>query len=456
MTFSNPTKSPVADCEKRASLWTLLMKTVVTPPKPSRSIITLALAAFCVYQPVEGAEKTIASFDDGGSVESWTSVNDDVMGGVSKGGFKRSGQGTLLFSGELSLENNGGFASIRMKPGELGLAGTSGIVVKARGDGRTYWVDLRVADQMSASSYRAYLATTDGEWAETRIPFKDFKLQSFGRELPSKSIKPGSIASVGFTIGDKKAGPFSLEIEYVKATAEGAEAGKKDGDTLVDVAKGAGQFNTLLAAAAAAGLVDTLSGDGPLTILAPTDEAFSKLPDGTVDTLLLPENRDQLVAILKNHVIAGRVTLAKALDARGAPSLQGSKIPFQFVDGRVLVGKAALLKADIEASNGLIHVIDQVLVPETTPSRPLEPSELIQLAIKRGVPIFNDDKEAECAAIYEITVEALRAMECVPEKSRSTLTKAISEARAEDSARKRAWILREALDSTWLSLTQNR
>ncbi len=416
--------------------------------------MTLALAAFCFFQSANGEEKTIASFGDGDSLESWISVNDGVMGGVSKGGFKRSDDDTLLFTGKLSLENNGGFASIRMKPADLGLAGKSGIVVKARGDGRTYWVDLRVNDQMSASSYRAYFETKDGEWIETMIPFKDFKLQSFGRDLPSKPIRPGSIESVGFTIADKKEGSFSMEIEYVKATAEGA--GNEDGKTLVDVAKGAGQFKTLLAAAAAAGLVETLSGEGPLTVLAPTDDAFAKLPAGTLDSLLLPDNRDQLVAILKNHVIAGRVTLAKALEAKEAPSLQGSKITFRFDDGRVLVGKAALLKADIGASNGVIHVIDQVLLPEMKPSRPLEPSELIELAIKRGVPIFNDEKETECAAIYEITVEALRGMDGVPEKSRAILTKAINEARAEESGRQRAWILREAMDSTWLSLNQKR
>lgn len=432
------------------------MKTTIQSPKPARSVMALVLAASCLYAPVGGTEKIIASFDESDSLKSWTSVNDSVMGGVSKGGFKRSEKGTLLFTGELSLENNGGFASIRMNPSELELVGTFGIVVKAKGDGRTYWVDLRVADQMSASSYRAYLSTTKGEWAETRIPFKDFKLQSFGRDLPSKPIRPVSIASVGFTVADKMAGPFSLEIEYVKATAEGAEVGNEDGKTIVDVATGAGQFKTLLAAAAAVGLVDRLSGDGPLTLLAPTDDAFSKLPAGTVDTLLLPENRNQLVAILKNHLIADRVTLGKALEDREASSLQGSKITFRFDDGRVLVGKATLLKADIGASNGVIHVIDQVLLPDVVSSRTLEPSELIELAIKRGVPIFNDDKEAECAAIYEITVEALRGMDDVPEKSRILLTKAIYVASAGKSDRERAWIFREAMDSTWQHLKEKR
>ncbi len=383
-------------------------------------------------------------------------MNDGVMGGVSKGGFKRSEQGTLLFSGELSLANNGGFASIRMKQSDLGLAGMSAIVVKTKGDGRTYWLDLRVVDQMSATSYRATLPTTAGEWKETRVPFEDFKLQAFGRDLPYKAIDPASIASVGFTLADKKEGPFALEIEYVKATGDAAPAAGNGGQTIVEIAKAAGRFKTLLAAATVAELASVLSGEGPLTVLAPTDEAFAKLPAGTVDSLLRPESRDQLVAILKNHVIAGRVTLAKALDAREAASLQGSKIAFKFEDGRVLVGDAALVKADIAASNGIIHVIDQVLIPAKTATGPLKATGLIELAVERGVPIFNNGDVAGCAAIYEITSEALLAMGDVPEESRKVLAKALKAARAETSARQRAWILRGAIDITMASLIETK
>ncbi len=429
------------------------MNTITAFFKTRAWIGAFALAALFTNSPLSAAEKNVASFETEESLKDWTSVNDGVMGGVSKGGFKRTEQGTLLFTGDLSLENRGGFASIRMKPSALGLDGMSALVVKAKGDGRTYWVDLRVNDQMSASSYRAYLPTTAGEWQETRIPFADFKLQAFGRDLPLKAINTAKVASVGFTLADKKAGPFSLEIEVVKAAAGEADAELvKSGKTLVDVAKGAGGFKTLLAAATAADLVGVLSGEGPLTVLAPTDEAFAKLPSGTVETLLKPENREQLVAILKNHVIAGRVTLAKALEAREGVSLQGSKVSFKFEDGKVRVGAAALLKADIAASNGVIHVIDQVLVPPATETGPLKSDGLIELAIERGVPIFNNGDAAGCAALYEVTAEALRSMSSVPESSRKMLAKALREARAEKSARQRAWILRAALDHTLASL----
>jgi len=430
------------------------MKTIQPLLKAGLWVSIFLLASLCVQNPLVAAEKTVASFANDKSLESWKSVNDGVMGGVSKGGFKRSDRETLVFSGELSLANNGGFASIRMNPGELGLAGTSGIAVKARGDGRTYWVDLRMANQAAASSYRAYLPTTAGEWKETRIPFGEFKLQAFGRELPSKAINPDSINSVGFTIADKKEGAFALEIKSIKATDKADAVKAENGGNLVDVAKAAGGFKTLLAAATAADLVGALTGDGHLTVLAPTDEAFAKLPAGTVETLLRPENREELLAVLKNHVIAGKISLAKALDAREAESLEGSKISFRFEDARILIGKATLLNADITASNGIIHVIDQVLIPQAMQSKPMTASQLIELAIERGVPIFNNGDIDGCAAIYEVTIEALRTMESVPKASRKILAQALTGARAAKSSREGAWIMREAINTTWDSINR--
>lgn len=151
--------------------------------------------------------------------------------------------------------------------------------------------------------------------------------------------------------GDKPAAEKADKAEYAKATAD-----------IVDTAAAAGSFTTLLAAAEAAGLVDALKGDGPLTVFAPTDEAFAKLPEGTVASLLLPENQDQLAGILKLHVIAGKV---KSKDLAGqqieAETLNGT-ISIDGTDG-VTVNGAKVISADINASNGIIHVIDTVLLP---------------------------------------------------------------------------------------------
>jgi uncharacterized surface protein with fasciclin (FAS1) repeats len=132
---------------------------------------------------------------------------------------------------------------------------------------------------------------------------------------------------------------------------------------IVATAKSAGMFGTLLAAADAAGLVETLQGDGPLTVLAPTDEAFAALPDGTVETLLKPENKDQLAEILTYHVIAGKVMAADALEAGTAETVQGGEVEFTKSGDGAQVNGANIVKTDIKASNGVIHVIDAVLLP---------------------------------------------------------------------------------------------
>jgi transforming growth factor-beta-induced protein len=134
-------------------------------------------------------------------------------------------------------------------------------------------------------------------------------------------------------------------------------------ETIPGVAKEAGQFNTLLAAAKAAGLVDALSGEGPLTLFAPTDEAFAKLPEGTVESLLKPENKQKLADILKYHVVSGRIYSEDALAAKQAKTLQGSAVAISAKQGTARVNEAKLLKTDIDASNGVIHVIDSVLLP---------------------------------------------------------------------------------------------
>jgi len=132
---------------------------------------------------------------------------------------------------------------------------------------------------------------------------------------------------------------------------------------IVDTAANAGSFGTLLAAAEAAGLVDTLKGDGPFTVFAPTDEAFAALPEGTVENLLKPENKDQLVAILTYHVVPGKVMSTDLQDDMEAATVQGGSVTID-LDNGVMVEEASVTQADIDASNGVIHVIDKVILPE--------------------------------------------------------------------------------------------
>ena len=132
---------------------------------------------------------------------------------------------------------------------------------------------------------------------------------------------------------------------------------------IVDTAVAAGQFKTLAAALQAAGLVDTLKGAGPFTVFAPTDAAFAALPAGTVENLLKPENREQLVAILTYHVVPGRVTAGEVAKLDKATTVQGGDVAIRATGGTVSVGNARVVQADVMASNGVIHVIDKVLMP---------------------------------------------------------------------------------------------
>ncbi|MEZ8056657.1 fasciclin domain-containing protein [Vibrio splendidus] len=136
---------------------------------------------------------------------------------------------------------------------------------------------------------------------------------------------------------------------------------KKD---IVDVAAENGSFNTLVAAVKAADLVDTLKGEGPFTVLAPTDEAFAALPEGTVDMLLKPENKDKLVAVLTYHVIPGKIMAAEVMKLNSAVTVQGGAVMIAIDDGNVMIDNAKVILPDVEASNGVIHVIDAVLLPK--------------------------------------------------------------------------------------------
>ena len=136
----------------------------------------------------------------------------------------------------------------------------------------------------------------------------------------------------------------------------------KSGD-IVDVAVAAGKFETLAAALQAADLVDTLKGDGPFTVFAPTDEAFAKLPEGTIEHLLKPENRDELVAILTYHVVAGKVYAADVVKLESATTVNGADVRIRAGDDGVQVDDANVVMTDIAATNGVIHVIDTVILP---------------------------------------------------------------------------------------------
>lgn len=154
-----------------------------------------------------------------------------------------------------------------------------------------------------------------------------------------------------------------LTATLVVFGATPATAGQHGSKDIVDTAVAAGSFNTLVAAVKAAGLVETLKGDGPLTVFAPTDEAFAKLPAGTVESLLKPENKSKLVAILTYHVVPGKVLAKDIVKLNSAKTVNGQSVTIAASDTGVNIDNAKVLKTDIQTSNGVIHVIDSVILP---------------------------------------------------------------------------------------------
>lgn len=227
---------------------------------------------------------------------------------------------------------------------------------------------------------------------------------------------------------------------------------------IVETAAEAGQFDTLIAAAKAAGLAGALTGDGPLTVFAPTDDAFDALPAGTVETLLRPENKDQLARILKYHVVAGRVGSDELADGASVETLAGERAGFEATEGGFAIEGARITATDIEASNGIVHVIDRVILPpeRTAEVARLSADELIRMAIDTGAPMFNHGDHEATTALYMITAQSLVSFAGLTDAQERRLARGIMDARAAGSPAKAAWALRYALDDVTESLAEDR
>ena len=221
-------------------------------------------------------------------------------------------------------------------------------------------------------------------------------------------------------------------------------APKKD---IVDTAVGAGSFKTLVAAAKAAGLVDTLKGEGPFTVFAPTDEAFGKLSKCTLDSLLKPENKHKLAAILTYHVVPGKVKAKKAAKLDSAKTVNGAEITIKPSGKSLMINNAKVVKADIKTSNGIIHVIDTVLIPEAKKVAG-NTNHIIKQAIHKGVPMFNSGHHAQTAALYMKAGKEILG-QCSSSAcpiSAKTIKTALHKASAEHCPTSQAWIMRKAFD----------
>ena len=160
--------------------------------------------------------RELFEFESTGAADEWQTVNDGVMGGVSEGRFRFSDENTMVFYGTLSLENNGGFTSVRSRPGNLGLEKGDKLVIRVKGDGRRYSLNLYTPGRMTAFSYRAAFATKKDAWTEVSIPIDEFVATSFGRVVKDQPLNPNEVNGIGILLGDRKAGPFKLEVAWIR------------------------------------------------------------------------------------------------------------------------------------------------------------------------------------------------------------------------------------------------
>lgn len=321
-------------------------------------------------------ENMIANFsEDGTDSLKWRITDDRVMGGRSQGKFEITNQGTMRFSGNLSLENNGGFSSVRSGGVSFDLSDSEGLALRVKGDGRKYQVRLGTEARYRSwdVSFSAGFQTKKDTWVNVRIPFSDFKAGFRGRSLDQVSFDPSKIRRLGILLGDKKPGRFEVEIDSISAYSGGSS------NTIMDLVAADARFKTLAAAVNAAGLGEVLSGAGPFTVFAPTDAAFESLPEGTVEALLTKEGKTSLISILKNHLVSGRADLSFALGAGSISNLENNKLKVTFSEGSVRVNDAVLRQADVSTSNGIVHIIDSVLVPTKE-----GPTSILETANKAG------------------------------------------------------------------------
>ena len=180
-------------------------------------MLTASLLLFAGMQTAAAQDRPLFDFASPTASKEWRTVNDGVMGGESDGHVKITEAKTLEFTGKLSLANKGGFASVRSEAKPLRFQPGETLIAKLRGDGRDYFCNLHVPTFRLAFSYRALFSTKAGEWIEVRIPWEKFQATSFGQPAPEVGpLDPTAVDSVGFLLSDKQAGPFKLEVEWIK------------------------------------------------------------------------------------------------------------------------------------------------------------------------------------------------------------------------------------------------
>lgn len=331
-----------------------------------------------------GQETRLLFGFDTADTSQWSTVHDTVMGGRSVGRLSATGDGTLRFRGTVSLENNGGFTSFRSRSLDLDLAGTEGVEIRVKGDGRTYIFSTERSDVgLFGGGYWQRFDTEKNSWLTVRLPWSAFVPTSFGEVVQSApKFDPAMLQSMGVYLYDKKDGPFDLEIDSIAAYYPGSE--------VTPTTSFPDDYATVLSLVQTLGLDRELEKlDGDFTLFAPSDLAFQALPDGVFQELARPENADLLRDVLLYHVIPARYPA-------------DDPVSLNKLDG------AMVITTDLELAGGVVHAIDQVLLPTA-------------VAIKlSGLPSTKAAPVAESTTVFAL-IKAAGLEETLAAKERYTL-----------------------------------
>jgi len=255
------------------------------------------------------------------------------------------------------------------------------------------------------------------------------------------------IAAPALLAGAVAVGAIAANLPSVPNTA----VRTADESTIPELAVSSGRLNTLVAAVQFAGLADALSGDGPFTVFAPTDEAFSRIDDDTLASLLTDAGRPALQRILKHHVVVGEFKAADLVGRDSIETLAGTSLDLDAVRGRLLVADSVVETANIDAENGVVHMIDRVLMP---PKQIVPLEVLLENAVNRGAPIFNDGSPDACAAVYATALDAvaLGSGFGIDQSTRDRISNELAEIGGMESGRDRAWAYRRIIDSLFATI----
>lgn len=387
-------------------LWLMLGTTLSSPPstEPERRVL----------------------FDFGpDDVSRWSTVHDTVMGGRSDGTLSRTEDETLVFSGNLSLKNNGGFTSFRSARLRETPAGTDGLELRVKGDGRTYIFscDMRGVPIFAGGYWQEFKTTAD-TWTTVRLPWSAFEPVNFGEKLDGlPALDPAQLTAMGVYLYDKKEGPFALEVDAITAYTGEFPAAPSDADFAQD-------FPTLTRLVGALDLDTALvERNGRFTLLAPTDAAFEALPGDLFMELARPENADLLRSILLHHVMPERVTAAEAMELVVASSLEGTALSFRKEGSGLTIDGASVIATDLSFADGVAHVLDEVLIPSSVEAEIAARLDLRESGIGDATMVFALVETAELGSAladmerYTLFAPTDEAFAALPAETLEALTR---------------------------------